>query len=73
RLLAQVRRAGIAAEIYPEAVKMKKQFDYAQKRGILYMVFVGESEIASRTATVKNIVTGQQENVPFDQLAEHLR
>lgn len=73
RLLAQVRRAGIAAEIYPEAMKMKKQFDYAQKRGILYMVFVGESEIASRTATVKNIVIGQQENVPFDQLAEHLR
>ena len=73
RLLAQVRQAGIAAEIYPEAMKMKKQFDYAQKRGILYMVFVGESEIASRTATVKNIVTGQQENVPSDQLAEHLR
>lgn len=73
RLLSEVRRAGIAAEIYPEAAKMKKQFDYAQKRDILYMVFVGENELAARTATVKNIVTGEQRSVPFEAVADSLR
>lgn len=68
KLLNEVREAGIAAEIYPEAAKMKKQFDYAQKRGILYMVFVGETELAAQCATVKNIVTGEQTPVPFGEI-----
>ena len=73
KLLTAVRKAGVAAEIYPEAVKMKKQFDYAQKREILYMVFVGESELAAQTATVKNIVTGEQSSVPFEAVADFLK
>ena len=73
KLLADVRSAGIAAEIYPEAAKMKKQFDYAQKRGILYMIFVGESELAAQSATVKNIVTGEQTAVPFGEIAAFLK
>lgn len=73
KLLAEVRKAGIAAEIYPEAAKMKKQFDYAQKRGILYMIFVGETELASQAATVKNIVTGEQTPVPFGEITGFLK
>lgn len=73
KLLADVRRAGIPAEIYPEAAKMKKQFDYAQKRGILYMIFVGETELEARAATVKNIVTGEQTTVPFGEIASFLK
>lgn len=73
KLMAEIRKAGVAAEIYPEAVKMKKQFDYAQKRGILYMVFVGENEVASQTATVKNIVTGEQTPVPFGEIPAFLK
>lgn len=73
KLLRSVREAGIAAEIYPEAVKMKKQFDYAQRRGILYMVFVGEAELAAQCVTVKNIVTGVQQNVPFADLPDFLK
>lgn len=72
RLLGDVRRVGVAAEIYPETVKMKKQFDYAEKRGIPYMVFVGESEQAAGAATVKNILTGQQESVSFGDLPRYL-
>lgn len=73
KLMAEIRKAGVAAEIYPEAVKMKKQFDYAQKRGILYMVFVGENEVASQTATVKNIVTGEQTPVSFGEIPAFLK
>lgn len=72
RLLTDVRRAGVAADLYPEAAKMKKQFDYAQKRGIRYMVFVGETELESRCATVKNLHTGEQHTVPFDETADFL-
>ncbi len=73
KLLGDVRRAGVAAEIYPEAVKMKKQFDYAQRRGIPYMVFVGESELAERTATVKELATGEQHTVAFDAVGDFLK
>ncbi len=73
KLLGDVRRAGVAAEIYPEAVKMKKQFDYAQRRGIPYMVFVGESELAERTATVKELATGEQHTVAFDTVGDFLK
>lgn len=73
KLLADVRQAGIAAEIYPEAAKMKKQFDYAQKRGIPYMIFVGETELAAQVATVKNIVTGEQTPVSFGEIAAFLK
>lgn len=73
KLLSDVRQAGVAAEIYPEAAKMKKQFDYAEKRGIPYMVFVGETELEQRCATVKNLATGEQSSVAFDRVADHLK
>lgn len=68
KLLKQLRDSGVAAEIYTESCKMKKQFDYATRKSIQYMIFVGESEVNSRTATVKNIVTGEQQNIAFDDL-----
>ena len=70
KLLAGLRAAGVPSEIYPEAAKMKKQFEYASRRGIPYMVFVGGDEIFRRVAMVKNIVTGVQQEVPFDTLVE---
>ncbi len=69
RRAALLRKAGIGAELYPEAAKMKKQFEYAEKRNIRYLVFIGESEVQNRQATVKNIVSGEQQSVGFDQLA----
>lgn len=72
RQLAAVRAAGISAEIYPESAKMKKQFDYATRKGIPYMVFLGSDEIANKTVTVKNINSGEQVTVPQEQLAVRL-
>ena len=74
RLMDGVRRdGGVAVELYPEPAKIKKQFEYAEKRGIPYLVFVGENEAAARRATVKHLATGEQTEVPFDRLAEFLR
>ena len=62
-LLQQVRNSGTAAEIYPEAVKMDKQFKYAEKKGIPFVVILGSRELQSSTCVVKNIVTGEQQTV----------
>ncbi len=69
RLLSTLRKAGIPSDIYPESAKMKKQMEYANRRAIPWVVIVGESEIAARTATVKNMVSGEQSAVSFDALA----
>ncbi len=72
-LLRGLRSAGIAAEIYPEAAKMKKQMEYANRRGIPYVVIIGSEELAEQAATVKNMVSGEQQRVPFAELATFLK
>ncbi|MBR7102480.1 MAG: ATP phosphoribosyltransferase regulatory subunit, partial [Tidjanibacter sp.] len=72
RLLGTLRKAGIPSDIYPESAKMKRQMEYANRRAIPYVVIVGESEIGSEVATVKNMTTGEQMSVPFAELATHL-
>lgn len=68
-LLRAVRGEGVAAEIYPEAGKMKKQMEYANRRGIPYVVIVGSQELESRAATVKDMRSGEQRQIPFEEVA----
>lgn len=72
-LLRGVRDAGIPAEIYPEPAKMKKQMEYANRRGVPFVVIVGSEELAAGAATVKNMQTGEQSRVAFDRIAGALR
>ena len=72
-LLKNLRAAGINAEIYPEAAKMKKQMTYADKKNIPYVALVGENEIANNMVTLKNMLTGEQESVAITELAEKLK
>ncbi len=62
-LLQTLRSKGIAADLYPEAVKLDKQFKYAEKRGIPYVAILGASEIASGTIQLKNLQTGTQQTL----------
>ena len=71
-LAASLRSAGINCEIYADSVKLKKQFDYAAKKGIPYMIIVGESEVASHTANVKNLSTGEQNTLNQSELVDFL-
>mgnify|MGYP002545940270 CR=1 FL=1 len=73
KLLQEVRVAGIPAEIYPENGKMKKQMEYANRRGIPCVVIVGSRELEERVATIKDMTSGEQTQVPFTRLAEALR
>lgn len=68
KILQQLRNNGINAEIYPEAAKMKKQMAYADKKGIPYVVLVGENEIQTETFTLKDMTTGEQQMVSLTEL-----
>ena len=72
RLLRALRDAGIAAEIYPDNGKMKKQMEYANRRAIPLVVIIGSQELAEREATLKDMRSGEQRKVPFDRLVETL-
>ncbi len=70
--LAELRNNGIAAEIYPDAAKMKKQFAYADSNNIPYVVIIGESEMKEGTLTLKDMKSGEQTQILFSQLVEKL-
>ena len=72
QIIRTLRDEGIAAEIYPEAAKMKKQMEYANRRMIPYVVIIGSNELAERRATVKNMRTGEQQSVEFEAVASAL-
>ena len=67
-LLRQVREAGIAAELYPDAAKLKKQFAYADAKGIPYVATMGSEEIAQGIVSVKDLRSGEQRAVKTDEL-----
>ena len=72
KALRDLRKAGINAELYPDTAKMKKQMTYANKKGIPYVVLVGEDEMNSGLLTVKNMNDGTQSNVSVVDLIKQL-
>lgn len=68
-----LRSAGIACELYPDAVKLKKQMAYANSSSIPYVAIIGETEAADGTLTLKNMVEGTQETLSIAQSIEKLR
>jgi histidyl-tRNA synthetase len=60
KIIAQLHQKDISAELYPESAKLKKQFVYAEKKGIPNLVFYGEQEISDGNVTIKNLETGEQ-------------
>ena len=73
QIIRTLRDNGIAAEIYPESAKMKKQMEYANRRAIPYVVIIGSNELAERQATVKNMISGEQQSVALEKVAELLK
>lgn len=67
-LLREVRKAGIAAELYPDPVKMAKQFKYADDKGIPFVAIIGEQEMKDGTITVKDMKSGEQRAVKAAEL-----
>ena len=71
-LVAQLRKAGIRTEIYPDSAKMKKQMGYANAKEIPYVVLVGENEMNTGKLTLKNMTTGEQTQMDIDELIEQV-
>ena len=71
--LAQVRQAGIRAELFPDASKMKKQMSYANAKQIPYVVLAGDNEMAQGKLTLKDMATSDQKLVTIEELIEELK
>lgn len=60
KMMKQMRAAGVACEIYPDAAKMKKQMTYANGAGVPFVAMVGESEMQQGKMALKCMATGEQ-------------
>ncbi len=67
-VVKSLREAGVSCEIYPEKSKLKKQFDYADKKIIPFLSIVGESEVTSSMINLKNLSTGEQLSFSKDDI-----
>ena len=72
RLISELRNKGISAEIYPESAKMKKQMEYANRRGIPYVVIIGSNELERKVAILKDMRSGEQRELSFEELVAAL-
>ncbi|WP_405201916.1 histidine--tRNA ligase [Dokdonia sp. LLG6352-1] len=75
--ISKLRKAGISAELYPDAVtsnkQMKKQMTYANRRNIPFLVLAGKEEMDAKQYTLKNMAEGSQETVNIDELVAALK
>ena len=65
---ARCRAAGHSAEIYPDSAKLRKQFEYADKKGIKYVILAGYDEISNNELSIKDIISGEQKKVKIFEL-----
>lgn len=68
KAIQQLREEGINCELYPDKAKMAKQFQFAEKKGINYAVIVGETEMQQSIFALKNLHSGEQQNVNLEEL-----
>lgn len=72
-IMQQLRSKAIACELYHEAVKINKQFTYAEKKNIPYIIIIGSKEMEGKSCAVKHLASGIQEVIEFEKLAEFLK
>ncbi len=69
----ELRKNGIATEVYLEEKKIKAKFKYADRLAIPYVIVMGEDEIANNTVSLKEMQTGKQETLSLEQVMERLK
>jgi histidyl-tRNA synthetase len=67
-VLQKLQQAEIAAELYPEPAKMKKQMKYANQKQIPFVLLIGEEEMKTGKLTLKNMVNGEQQKMETDEI-----
>ncbi|MDC1105608.1 histidine--tRNA ligase [Prolixibacteraceae bacterium] len=71
-IISKLRKAGVSSEIFGDSAKMKKQMTYANSKGIPYVILVGETEMKEGVVTLKNMETGDQQQLTVEALVETL-
>ena len=71
-LANSLRASGIACEVYPDIAKIKKSFEYADKKGINFVAVIGSEEKKSGLISLKDMISGSQEEFTLDQLGKYL-
>jgi histidyl-tRNA synthetase len=72
-LVQKLRISGIKAELFPGTAKMKKQMSYADDKKIPYVALVGEEEISSGLISLKNMHSGEQTKLGFEEILQLLK
>jgi len=73
RLLHRLRQQSITSIYYPDEVKMKKQFEYADALAIPFVIIIGEDEMKQEKVSIKDMKTGEQEMLSIHQLTSKLK
>ncbi|APQ15838.1 histidine--tRNA ligase [Maribacter hydrothermalis] len=72
KLVTQLRKVGVKADIYPSSAKMQKQMKYANNRNVPYVVLIGNQELDTNTFIVKNMKEGSQEEYSLDKVSDFI-
>ena len=72
-LSTRLRAAGVRTQLYTEAKKFKAKMNYADKQGIPYVIFLGDDEIAQSLVSCKDMVSGEQTKLGFDETLQRIR
>ena len=73
KLASVCRRAGIATEVYPDSVKMKKQMAYANAQQVPFVALVGETEMNEGRIALKDMLSGEQSVLSLEEVIERLQ
>lgn len=73
KLVAKLRQEGVRADLYPTATKVQKQFKYADRRNVPYVIMLGDKELAENNFVVKNMVSGEQQWYALNRPEEFIR
>ncbi|MDP4292772.1 MAG: histidine--tRNA ligase, partial [Bacteroidota bacterium] len=73
KLIHEIRKAGISAELYPEMAKMKKQMSYADDKQIPYVILVGEDEMQTGLLTLKKMQSGEQFKLAIEDCIKKIK
>jgi histidyl-tRNA synthetase len=71
KIVERLRGLSIKSELYPDAVKLKKQLAYADAKKIPYIIMAGDDEVSKNAMTIKNMTSGEQELVSFEKLESY--
>ena len=73
KLLSDIRKEGIASEIYPDSSKLKKQLEYASRKQIPFVVLIGKDEMENGLLTVKDLASGEQSRMSREEFISKLK